>query len=130
MAHNRLQNRKKRTKRNNADIIKKDSIDGWPSGKQDQAQSSAAISTKKLHGFRSEEKNFDLLVDRVPYVIRSIPVLFNDELRFRIIINGYTEHLFTWDSQIGMLRAIDDDASVLPDGLELALNEKLQSQLK
>jgi hypothetical protein len=29
-----------------------------------------------------------------------------------------------------MLRAIDDDASLLPDGLEVALSEKLQSQLK
>jgi len=88
------------------------------------------ISTKKSNGPRADERNFNIVVDGVPYLIRSIPIVFNDELRFRIIINGDTEHLFTWDSQVKMLRAIDDDASLLPDGLEIALSEKLQSQLK
>jgi hypothetical protein len=88
-------------------------------------------SAEKKHGlFRHHERNFDLLVDGVPYTVRSIPYLFNEELRFRIILNGASEHVFTWDSQIGMLRAINDDSSVLPAGLEEALSEKLQSQLK
>jgi hypothetical protein len=76
------------------------------------------------------EKNFNLLVDGVPYTVRSIPFLFNNEFRFRVILNGTSEHVFTWDSEIGMLRAINDDSSVLPAGLEEALSEKLQSQLK
>ena len=89
-----------------------------------------ASSTIRNSGIRSEERSFDLVVDGVPYLIRSIPVLFNDEIRFRVIINGDAEHLFTWDSQIKMLRAIDDEASGLSDRVEEAINEKLQSLLK
>ena len=88
-------------------------------------------SVEKKHGrFRHNERNFGLVVDGVPYTVKSIPFLFNEELRFRIILNGASEHVFTRDSQIGMLRAINDDSSVLPAGLEEALSEKLQSQLK
>ena len=90
----------------------------------------SVIAAKKSSSIRIDERNFNLVIDGVPYLIRSIPIVFNDELRFRIIINGDTEHLFTWDSQVRMLRAIDDDASLLPDRLEVALSEKLQSQLK
>ena len=135
MTHNKAQAVKTRNKKNKAESIKKEYTGNWSSENQDSSQTTGidrnnAVPAKKIHGFRTDEKNFHLLVDGVPYVIRSIPVLFNDELRFRIIINEAAEHLFTWDPQIGMLRAIDDDASVLPDGLELALSEKLQSQLK
>ena len=77
-----------------------------------------------------DQRNFDLLVDGVPYTVKSIPFLFNEELRFRIILNGASEHVFTWDSQIGMLRPINDDSSVLPARLEEALSEKLRSQIK
>jgi hypothetical protein len=62
--------------------------------------------------------------------VRSIPFLFNEELRFRIIINDKTEHVFTWDSEIKMLRAIDDDAARIPDRLEIAISEKLQAVSK
>ena len=75
-------------------------------------------------------KNFDLVVDGVPYSIKSTPFSFNDELRFRIILNGASEHVFTWDPQISMIRPINDDSSVLPAGLEEALSEKLFNQLK
>jgi hypothetical protein len=86
----------------------------------------AALHTDK-HG---KIKNFDLVVDGVPYTVKSIPFSYNDELRFRIILNGNTEHVLTWDPQIGLLRAINDDSSVLPVGLEEALSEKLRGQLK
>ena len=85
---------------------------------------------KQKLSHRNHERNFNLLVDGVPYTIKSIPFLFNNELRYRIIVNGASEHVFTWDSEIAMLRAINDDASVLPAGLEEALSEKIQSQIK
>ena len=75
----------------------------------------------------TDEKKFDLLVDKVPYLVNATPFTFNNELRFLIRINGGEEHVFTWDSEIGALRAIDDDAATLPVGLEEALSEKLQS---
>ena len=119
--------------KNKAQTSNKQATGEWPSITQDKTQDSDYQSNnevKKIPGFRSNERNFDLLVDGVPYTIKSLPFLFNDELRFRIIINGTSEHVFTWDSEIAMIRAINDDSSVLPAGLEEALSEKLQSQLK
>jgi|SRR4026207_693665 len=123
--------------KNKAQTINKEQPGAWPSINEDKTQDSdyqgnyeVNSEVKKKPAFRTNEKNFDLLVDGVPYTIKSMPFLFNDELRFRIIINGTSEHVFTWDSEIAMIRAINDDSSVLPAGLEEALSEKLQSQLK
>lgn len=117
----------------NAQTINENQTGKWPSEEQDkimQPDRNIASAEKKDNRFRHQERNFDLLVDGVPYTVKSIPFLFNEELRFRIILNGTSEHVFTRDSQIGMLRAINDDSSVLPAGLEEALSDKLQSQLK
>jgi len=110
--------------KNNAQTINKGQKVEWPPFEKQ-------IKSQTTHRNNSSpERNFDLLVDGVPYAVRSIPFLFNNELRFRIILNGASEHVFTRDSEIGMLRAINDDSSVLPAGLEEALSEKLQGQLK
>lgn len=118
---------------NKAQSINKTNSGEWPSITEDKTQDSdykGDNAVKKMPGFRTDVKNFNLLVDGVPYTVKSIPFLFNEELRFRIILNGASEHVFTWDSEIGKLRAINDDSSVLPAGLEEAVSEKLQSQLK
>ena len=123
--------------KNKAQAINKGQQGPWPSITEDKTQDSDYQSNKEVYNevkkkprFRTSEKNFNLWVDGVPYTVKSIPFLFNDELRFRIIINGTSEHVFTWDSEIAMIRAINDDSSVLPAGLEEAISEKLQSQLK
>ena len=71
---------------------------------------------------------FNLVVDSVPYIVQATPFKFNGELRYRVSFNGSSEHVFTWDSSMGQLRAIDDEASTLPDNLEEAISEKLQSK--
>lgn len=82
-------------------------------------------STRRQPLFETDEEQFNLLIDGVPYVIRAIPFLFNDELRYRVLINGHTEHLLVRDAETGGLRGIDDDSSVLPEGLEEALSKRL-----
>ncbi|HET6767117.1 MAG TPA: hypothetical protein VFH08_06955 [Chitinophagaceae bacterium] len=119
--------------KNRSQTINKDQRGKWSpeiADKMMQPGPNNDIAEKKHGRFRHHEQNFDLLVDGVPYTVKSLPFLFNEELRFRIILNGASEHVFTWDSQIGMLRAINDDSSVLPAGLEEAISEKLQGQLK
>ena len=74
-----------------------------------------------------QEHNFELLVDKVPYQVKVVPFEFNTETRFRVRYNGGDEHIFTWDSGLGRLAAIDDDAGMLPDGLETAIAQRLQS---
>ena len=87
-------------------------------------------ATEKLKSLRTDERNFNLLVDEVPYLVNARPFRFNGEQRFYISINGGADHVFTWDSELGQLRAIDDTASVMPSALEEAISQKLQSQLK
>lgn len=74
----------------------------------------------------SNEKNFNILIDSVPYMIKAVPFSFNGETRYRVSFNGSPEHVFTWDSSLGQLRAINDDSSTMPDSLEIAISEKLQ----
>ena len=74
------------------------------------------------------EKRFNILVDSAPYMVKATPFTFNEEIRYRVSFNGSPEHVFTWDSSLGQLRAIDDDSSTLPDNLEEAISKKLQSK--
>jgi len=73
-----------------------------------------------------QERTFELVVGGVPYHVKATPFLYNTETRFRVSYNGGVEHVFTWDSSLGRLTAIDDDSSTLPDDLEVAISEKLQ----
>lgn len=74
-----------------------------------------------------QERSFELLVDRTPYEVKVVPFEFNTETRFRVRYNGGDEHIFTWDSSLGRLAPIDDDASTMPDDLEEAIAQRLQS---
>jgi hypothetical protein len=76
---------------------------------------------------RSSEKSFNILIDSVPYLVKAVPFSFNGETRYRVSFNGSPEHVFTWDSSVGQLRAISEDSSTIPDNLEIAISEKLQS---
>src|SRR3990170_3859941 len=78
------------------------------------------IATEKLKLLRTDERTFNLLVDDVPYLIKASPFSFNGETRFYINVNGGDDHVFTWDSELAGLRAIDDNAAILPNTLEEA----------
>jgi hypothetical protein len=75
------------------------------------------------------EERFEIRVDGVPYVVTASPFRFNTETRYNVKLNG-NDHIFTWDSRIGRLAPIDDDASDIPDGLEEEIARKLQSSRK
>ena len=74
-----------------------------------------------------QESNFEILVDKLPYQVKVVPFEFNTETRFRVKYNGGEEHIFTWDASLGRLAAIDDDSSTMPDDLESAIAQRLQS---
>ena len=74
-----------------------------------------------------QEGKFELVVDGIPYIVKVIPFQFNNETRFRVSYNGGEEHIFTWDSDLKRLWAIDDDASTMPDSLGMAISQKLES---
>ena len=83
---------------------------------------------EQTRSINTHERRFNLVVDSVPYMISAQPFQFNEEVRYRVSVNGGPEHVFTWDSSLGQLRAIDDEASTLPDNVEEAISEKLQSK--
>ena len=74
--------------------------------------------------------HFEINVDGVPYIVSATPFEFNTETRFYVSYNGGEEHVFTWDSSLKRLTAIDDGASEIPDNLESAISGKLQTALQ
>jgi hypothetical protein len=74
-----------------------------------------------------QEQSFELVVGGVPYMVKATPFDFNTERRYKVRYNGGEEHVFTWDSSLGRMTAIDDDSSTMPDDLESAIAERLQS---
>ena len=74
-----------------------------------------------------QESNFEILVDKVPYRVKVTPFQFNTETRFKVQYNGGDEHIFTWDSSLGRLAPINDDSGTMPDDLETAIAQRLQS---
>jgi hypothetical protein len=76
------------------------------------------------------EKIVNLVVDSVPYIIKARPFTFNGEQRFYVNVNGGTDHVFTWDSELGRMRAIDDEASIMPDALESKISGWLEARVR
>jgi len=107
---------------------------GWPIEPQDRSlvsefdRSNRSRPEEQTRSINANERRFNLLVDSVPYLVSAKPFQFNGEVRYRVSVNGGSEHVFTWDSSLGQLRAIDDEASTLPDNVEEAISEKLQSK--
>lgn len=73
------------------------------------------------------EQSFELLLSGIPYFVKAQPFVFNGETRFRVSVNSGDENIFTWDSSLGRMAAIDDDAGTIPDDLETAISAKLQA---
>ena len=83
---------------------------------------------EKVSTIRTDERTFDLLVDSVPYFVKATPFSFNGETRFHVSVNGGAEHVFTWDSEVRGLRAIDDNAASLPSTVEEEISARLQTK--
>lgn len=77
----------------------------------------------------ANRKTYDLLIDEIPYSVTTEPFTYNGEQRYYVSVNGSPDHVFTWDSALGRLTAIDRDASTLPDALEQEISNKLQADL-
>ena len=69
----------------------------------------------------------EFAVDGVPYEVKVEPYEYNTETRYKISYGDSPEYIFTWDSELGRLAAIDDDSSTLPDDVEVAIAERLQA---
>jgi len=70
-------------------------------------------------------KSFNVNIDNIGYDVQVTPVIANEEKRFIIKINNTPEHVYVWDEQIQSLRALDEEASVIPAALEKAISDKL-----
>ena len=75
-----------------------------------------------------DEYKFELLIDGLPYLVKVIPFEFNAETRYRVSYNGGKENIFAWDSENEQMRAIDHDASTLPDSLEVAIGQQIANR--
>ncbi len=94
------------------------------------------MDKKRCNGYKTnlnikklimDTKNFELVVDGVPYEIKAKPFMFNDELRFSVTYNNSEEYIFSRDAEAGQLVAIDNASLDIPDNLEEAIAEKLNN---
>jgi len=76
-----------------------------------------------------QSQTFELMVDGIPVLVRATPYEFNTETRFLVSYNGSDEYVFTWDPSLGRLTAIGDGSEEIPDAIEEAIAEKLQSNI-
>ena len=67
---------------------------------------------------------FNVTVDQIPYQVDVLPFQFNNDSRFSITINNGSRGIFAWDSEMKMYRGLDDQSSILPDGLMVEINKK------
>jgi hypothetical protein len=74
-----------------------------------------------------KDRTFTLLVDDVPLEVTSVPFVFNTETRYRVSYNNSPEVVFTWDSSLGRLAPLGDESSTMPEAVEVAIAERLQS---
>ena len=74
-----------------------------------------------------KDHTFTLVVDNVPLEVSSVPFTFNTETRFRVSYNNSPEVVFTWDSSLGRLAPLEDESSTMPEAVEVAIAERLQS---
>jgi hypothetical protein len=104
-----------------------------------QGSAGRGASHQSLQGFANDtarerkpvnRKTYNILIDEIPYLVNAEPFSFNGETRFYVSINGSPDHVFTWDSELGRLTAVDRDAATLPDALEQEISNKLQSDLQ
>lgn len=74
-------------------------------------------------------KNFEIIVDGVPYMIKATPFNFNEEKRFTVSYNGGEEVVFTFDVSLKRFVPLGDEAIEIPDNLESEIASKLVTLL-
>jgi hypothetical protein len=103
------------------------------SGRGASHQSGQAFAdTRPTRSKVEDRKLYDLLIDNVPYLVNTEAFTYNGEQRYYVSVNGGPQHVFTWDSDLKRLTALDtdEDTATLPEALESALSTRLQQDLK
>jgi hypothetical protein len=94
--------------------------------KQNQTNVEPLINQAKAN--KGNEGYFNVVVDEIPYRVEFEPFFFNDQVRYYVRVNAGPQDVFVWDTEVELFRAIDDNAGVMPVGLEKAISAKLQTQ--
>lgn len=74
-----------------------------------------------------QQQTIQLLINKIPYVVKIMPFKFNDETRFTVSFNDSDEYVFTYDTNVSQYVSIGDGTETIPDDLEVAISEKLLS---
>ena len=74
-----------------------------------------------------KEQIFDIVLDGVSYLVKVTPFEFNQDMRYYVSVDDGPTNLFLWDVEMKQIRSLDDTASVLPDGLEKEISDRLMS---
>jgi hypothetical protein len=74
---------------------------------------------------KNDTRTIDLVVDKIPYQVKITPEKFNDDPRFFIEVNSNGGQMYAWDPDLLKLDALDDEAALLPVGLEEAISDMI-----
>ena len=70
-------------------------------------------------------RTVNLVVDKVPYLVKITPEKFNDDQRFFVEVNGDGGHMYAWYPDLVRLHALDDESATLPVALEEAISDMI-----
>ena len=74
---------------------------------------------------KNKSHDFQVTVDGVPYFVEATPYELNDQIRYHVSINGGPLLSFAWNDELQLFKALNDDASTLPEGLILAITQNI-----
>ncbi|MES2702309.1 MAG: hypothetical protein V4649_06700 [Bacteroidota bacterium] len=69
--------------------------------------------------------HLELQVDNRPYVVDAERCSYNDELQYRVKVNGSDEVLFVFDRDLGHYHASGNDGAMVPENVAEAIGNQL-----
>lgn len=95
---------------------------------QDKNSQSVPQLIDQTKADKDNERYMNLVVDEIPYRVEFEPFFFNEQVRYYVSINAGPRDVFVWDTTVQQFRAIDDQAAIIPVGLEQAISIFLETQ--
>jgi len=94
--------------------------------KQNQTNVEPLINETKAN--KGNKRYFNVVVDEIPCRVEFDSFFFNHQLGYYMSVNAGPKDVFVPDTEVKLFSAIDDNADVIPVGLEKAVSVKFQRQ--
>lgn len=69
-------------------------------------------------------------IDGLPYEIKAVPCLYNNEIQYLVSLNGGEDVIFVFDSDLGRYSAQGNNAIDIPDYVDIEMGNHLNKDSK